>query len=181
MGQTHTREDVLRRVTRELDDRRDGTLPMHLAGVSEHFPDPTTMLGALQLRWYATLSGLIERELSARPLDQADAVVTAWARARAAHPGVRAALDNGLTHPVDGSMAEATRRAAAKEHAMLAVMAGLAGLHDPQAATVGARLEQRARTLAVASDARAQDNLVRQRGVRHGMTEIVDRVRQLVA
>ena len=182
MNRTHTREDVLRRVISDLDDRRDGILPMQLAGVSEHF-DATSLIGALQMRWHATLSGQIERELDGSPIDHAEAVVVAWARARQTHPGVRAALDHAAAHPADAAMAENLRRGAVKEHAMLAAMAGLAGLANPQGAQIGARLEQRARSLDGVLSARRPADVPTQytRGSMTSVHGLVDRVRHLVA
>ena len=180
MNRTITREDVLRRVISDLDDRRDGILPMHLAGVSEHF-DATSLIGALQLRWHATLSGQIERELDDNPIDQGDAVVLAWARARETHPGLRAALDHAAAHPAGAQMAANLRTAIVKEHAMLAATAGLAGLANPQGAVIGAELERRARAVRVTAPAPAPIPAQARPGSFTSMHGLVERVRHLVA
>ena len=123
------------------DARRDGLLPMDVDGVAETFADELDLLGALQLRWHTRLAGRIERELM-RPADatSSDAVVTAW----------RATAARAARHPRDPR--PAPRRAArrrdgrarcgpstAKEHALLAVMAGRASGAGRRRRPVGAR------------------------------------------
>lgn len=142
----HHREEVLRAVVDAADRRRDGKLPLDLPGVSETFGDPLTLLGALQLRWHTRLAGQIERQLMSQPIDLEDAVVTAWRSAAATMPGVRAVVDHHRCEPLDAEMAKALDKATEKEHAMLALMAGLASGDDAAAVRAGKQLESRART-----------------------------------
>ncbi|MEI5672251.1 MULTISPECIES: hypothetical protein [unclassified Nocardioides] len=140
------RGETLRAVTAEADRRLDGILPTDVEGVSDTFPDDLALLGALQLRWHARLSGRIERELLLhQPMDLEAAVVAAWRAAAADLPGTRAIIDRHRDHPTDEAMAAAVAKATAKEHTMLAVAAGLAGPQDAAAARIGARLESDAR------------------------------------
>lgn len=140
------RGETLRAVTAEADRRLDGRLPMDVEGVAETFGDELTLYGVLQLRWHARLSGRIERELLLEePMDLESAVVAAWRATAADLPGIRAVLDRHRAHPLDPAMARAAAKATAKEHAMLAVAAGLAGPQDAAAARIGARIEEEAR------------------------------------
>lgn len=141
----HRRGEVLRAVVETADQRVDGELPLYVPGVAETFADATDLLGALQLRWHTRLAGRIERELMAQPMDLERAVVRAWQRTADEMPGVRAILDHHLDHPLDDEMARVAATAAAKEHVLLAVMAGLGGPADPESAAVGARIEAHAR------------------------------------
>lgn len=141
----HRRGDVLRTVTTVADTRRDGLLPMDVAGVPETFGDELSLLAALQLRWHTRLAGRIERELSGQPLDLETAVLTAWRGTADEHPGIRAILDHYRAEPVDPAMADAMGKATAKERTLLAVMAGKASVADASAARVGAGIEDRAR------------------------------------
>jgi len=141
----HRRGEVLRTVVETADQRVDGELPLYVPGVAETFADATDLLGALQLRWHTRLAGRIERELMAQPMNLEQAVVKAWHRTADELPGVRAILDQHLDHPLDEAMARAAATAAAKEHLLLAVMAGLGGPADPESVAVGARIEAHAR------------------------------------
>jgi hypothetical protein len=141
----HRRGEVLRTVVETADQRIDGELPLDVAGVAEAFADATDLLGALQLRWHTRLAGRIERELMAQPLDLERAVVTAWHRTADEMPGLRVVLDRHLEHPLDEGMARAVATAAAKEHVLLAVMAGRGGPHDVASVAVGGRIEAHAR------------------------------------
>jgi hypothetical protein len=132
-------------VVAAADARRDGALPLDVPGAAAKFGDPLSLLGALQLRWHTRLTGRIERELLRRPTEPHTAVVAAWQATAAELPGVLAILDRHHADPTDDAMARALAKAAAKEHAMLAAMAGLAGVADPGAARVGAALEREAR------------------------------------
>jgi hypothetical protein len=148
----HRRGETLRSVIAEADVRRDGDLPMDVDGVDATFRDELDLLGALQLKWHTRLSGAIERELAAQPLDLEQAVVRAWCRVAEELAGVRLILDDHRAHPVDYAMAGAMIKAAAKEHQLLAVTAGRAGLGSPEAdaaaAAIGARIEESARAAA---------------------------------
>jgi hypothetical protein len=141
----HRRGEVLRHVVETADRRVDGELPLYVDGVSDTFRDAHDLLGALQLRWHTRLSGRIERELMSQPMDLEQAVVTAWHRTVDEMPGVRAVLDEHLARPLDDRMATQTATAAAKEHVLLAVMAGRGGPQDPESAQVGERIAERAR------------------------------------
>jgi hypothetical protein len=141
----HRRGEVLRTVVETADQRVDGELPLYIPGVAETFADATDLLGALQLRWHTRLAGRIERELMSQPMDLEEAVVTAWLKTVDEMPGVRAVLDRALAQPMDDEMARCATTAAAKEHVLLAVMAGRGGPEDPASATVGERIETRAR------------------------------------
>lgn len=139
------RGEILRDVAAYADLRRDGRLPMHLPGVRESFDDEQELLGALQLRWHTRLSGRFERELAGQPLDLEGAAVRAWRATAAELPGIRAIIDHHRADPLTDEMARTLRVAEAKERIMLAVMAGKAGINDPEADRVGARIEELAR------------------------------------
>jgi hypothetical protein len=141
----HRRGEVLRNVITSADQRVDGELPLYVDGVAETFADANDLLGALQLRWHTRLAGRIERELTTQPMDLELAVVTAWHRTVDEMPGVRAVLDQHRAHPLDEVMAQTTAIAAAKEHVLLAVMAGRGGPADAESVPVGERIEDRAR------------------------------------
>jgi hypothetical protein len=137
----HRRGDVLRDVIAAADRRRDGELPRDVDGVSETFADDLELLGTLQLKWHTRLAGRIEREQMNQPLDLRAAVVRAWHQTADELPGVRAVLDEQRARPADEATAEILRKSAAKEHTLLAVMAGEASAQDARAAAVGARIE----------------------------------------
>jgi hypothetical protein len=141
----HRRGDVLRAVIAAADARRDGVLPTDIDGVDAVFADERELLGALQLKWHTRLAGRIEREQLHQPVDLPGAVVRAWQLTAAELPGVRAVLDARRAEPGDNATAAVMRKSAAKEHVLLAVMAGLASATDDRAAAVGARLEEDAR------------------------------------
>jgi hypothetical protein len=142
----HRRGDVLRDVIAVADQRRDGVLPRDVDGVSAVFTDDLDLLAALQLKWHTRLAGRIECEQVSQPMDLQAAVVRAWHRTADELPGIRAILDEQRLRPADEATAEAMRKSAAKEHVLLAVMAGLASAHDDRAAAVGARIEAEAKT-----------------------------------
>lgn len=141
----HHRGEVLRTVIDTVDTRRDGVLPMHLAGVPETFGDEPTLLGALQLRWHTRLSGHLERELMHQPMDTDEAVVDAWHATADEMPGIRAVLDRYRAEPLDQGMATALTTATAKELALLGAAAGRHGATPEDTAAAGRVLEQRAR------------------------------------
>ena len=80
-------------------------------------------------------------------MDLEDAVVAAWHATADELPGVRAIVDRApRPRPIDAAMAEAMATAStAKEHVLLAVMAGRVSAPDAAAAAVGERIERRAR------------------------------------
>jgi hypothetical protein len=141
----HHRGEVLRAVTRTADERRDGLLPLDVDGVPETFGDELSLLGALQLRWHTRLSGHIERRLMDQPLHPDDAVVRAWQAAADELPGTLAILDHYRATPLDDEMAHAMATATAKQHVLLAAMAGRAGGSTEATAAAGRELERRAR------------------------------------
>jgi hypothetical protein len=141
----HRRGDVLRDVIAVADARRDGTLPDDVDGLTTAFADDLDLLATLQLKWHTRLAGRIEREQLSQPLDLRAAVVRAWRRTADELPGVRAILDEQRRRPADEATAEMLRRSAAKEHVLLAVMAGLASATDDRAAAVGAGIETEAK------------------------------------
>ena len=137
----HRRSDVLRAVIDEADMRQDGLVPMHIDGVTETFRDEADLVATLHLRWHTRLVGTIERALADQPMDLTAAVATAWADTAHQMPGILAILDRA---PDTAAM----QTARAKEHAMLAVMAGLAsqsGEADEQTLAVGRDIEARGR------------------------------------
>ncbi|PVG81096.1 hypothetical protein DDE18_20010 [Nocardioides gansuensis] len=140
----HRRGEVLREVIAVADARRDGRLPLDVAGVRETFTDELDLLGALQLRWHTRLAGRIERELMVQPMDLEAAVVAAWHGAADEIPGIRAILDHYSAAPTSEEVARAIATANAKEHGMLAVMSGKAAIDDALAARVGAQIAERA-------------------------------------
>lgn len=77
-----------------------------------------------------------------QPMDLEVAVVRAWRYAAADMPGIRAILDSNLEQP----RIAAARR---KELALLAAAAGKSGPADRQAVSIGQRVEDRARGIAV--------------------------------
>src|SRR6476620_7227953 len=141
----HRRGEILRTVIATADRRRDGLLPMDVEGVAETFGDELSLLGALQLRWHTRLAGRIERELMLQPMDLERAVVAAWHATADELPGVRAILDRERTQPSTPDAAVAMEKATAKEHQLLAMMAGRASASDARAARAGAEIEQQAR------------------------------------
>lgn len=147
----HSRGEVLRAVIATANTRRDGLLPTDVEGVAETFADDLELLGTLQLKWHTRLAGHIERQLVEQPLDLELAVATAWGNACDELPGVRLVLDRYRAEPADDAMARAMTVATRKEHALLAVMAGQGGIGDAAAevaaAPMGARIEERARSL----------------------------------
>lgn len=146
----HRRGEILRSVTRVADGRLDGALPMDVPGVRETF-DEHSLLGALSLRWHTRLAGRIERELMYQPMNLEAAVVAAWQHTADELPGVRAILDRHREQPLDDEMASAMAKATAKEHLLLAVMAGLGSAEDAPTLAVGARIEAEARASYVQS------------------------------
>src|SRR5215471_10495342 len=90
----HHRGEVLRTVTATTDARRDGLLPMDVAGVSETFGDELSLLAALQLRWHTRLSGHLEHTLTHQPTDAGEAVISAWHATAEELPGTRLVLDH---------------------------------------------------------------------------------------
>jgi hypothetical protein len=141
----HRRGEILRDVIASANRRRDGRLPVDLPGVAETFGDEPALLGALQLRWHTRLAGEIERELMAEPLELEDAVVAAWHTAVDELPGVRAILDRERTEPSTPAISDAMAKATAKEHLLLAMMAGRVSTPGAAAERVGAEIEDRAR------------------------------------
>jgi hypothetical protein len=144
-----TRSSVLQDVMAFAETRRDGHLPWtDVAGTQDAFGTPADLLGALQMRWHARLSGAIERELTEQPWDLPQAVLHAWRALRAEMPGVRAILD---AHADE----EAMQRARRKEWVLLASASGLSAVDDPTALRIGRQVEERARAVTVVTSAPA--------------------------
>ncbi len=141
----HNRGEILRSVIATAGVRRDGILPMDVSGVAETFGDELTLLAALQLKWHTRLAGHIERELLAQPLDLQGAVEVAWSNTAEELPGVRKILDHYRSQPTNVAMASAMAKATAKEHILLAVMAGQSSVDDATAVPLGAKIEANAR------------------------------------
>ena len=144
----HNRGEILRAVIATADERLDGVLPMDLLGVSAVFRDELDLLGALSLKWHTRLAARIERELTHGPTDLDAAVIAGWRATARELAGIRLILDRYRDHPTTQAMAEAMTRSTAKEHVILAVLAGKAPADlgfNPDAARVGALIEQRAR------------------------------------
>jgi hypothetical protein len=141
----HRRGEVLRTVIDAADARRDGLLPMDLPGVPETFGDELTLLGALQLRWHTRLSGHLEQALTPQSLNPDETAIAAWHATADELPGTRLVLDRYRADPVDDRMAGALATATAKEHVLLAAMAGRTGATTEATATAGSALEARAR------------------------------------
>lgn len=141
----HRRGEVLRDVIDAADARRDGLLPTDVPGVPETFHDELALLGALQLRWHTRLSGRLERALLHQPADLDRAVVGAWHATADELPGVRLVLDHYRAAPLDDRMAVAMATAAAKEHVLMAAMAGRTGATTEATVDAGRALEEQAR------------------------------------
>jgi hypothetical protein len=141
----HTRGEILRSVIEVANQRRDARLPMDVEGVGEKFDDELDLLAALQLKWHTRLAGRIETELSEQPMDLEGAVIAAWHHTTDELPGVRAILDHYRGGTGDARTDVAMTKAVAKEHILLAVMAGRGGTQDELAIPVGAMIEERAR------------------------------------
>lgn len=150
----HNRAAVLRDVVAEVEARGDGSLPMDLPGVRQCFRGELDVVGALQLRWHARLVARIEEELFAEPRHLDSAVVAAWRTTATELAGVRAVIDTYTEHPLDAEMADALTTAHAKEHALLAIFAGLASDegYDAASQAAGAALERRARAAVAGAD-----------------------------
>ncbi len=169
----HHRGETLRAVIATANVRRDGLLPMDVAGVAETFDGELSLLAALQLKWHTRLAGRLDRELGEQPLDLEQAVVRAWCDLADELPGVRAVLDHYRSAPLDDAMARAMAKATAKEHLLLATMAGRCSVGDASAAPVGARIEQAAR--------RAQQQVVSFKHVGEPHPSLLQRLKALVA
>lgn len=143
----HNRGATLRAVVAAAELRRDGRLPMDVEGVAETFRDELDLLAALALKWHTRLSGQIERMQAGQPMDLGESVAVAWSNTAHELAGVRLALDHYRANPLDEAMAQMMAVATDKEHQLLAVMAGRAGLGDRAASRIGAEIEEGARAL----------------------------------
>jgi hypothetical protein len=141
----HNRGEALRVVVDTVNDRRDGVLPMTVPGVAENFADELDLVGALQLKWHARLSGNIERAMAREPMDLETAVATAWRVTAEQMPGVRLVIDRAAERPENEGMERAMIRARELERARLAIAAGLASSQDAAAVAAGRRVEEQAR------------------------------------
>ena len=126
----HNRGEILRAVTATADARLDGLLPMDVPGVSETFADELSLLGALQLRWHTRLAGRIERELMTQPMDLEQAVVPPGRPRPTSCPGPGASSTTTGPNRWTPRWPTAMAKATAKEHILLAVMAGRSSVQD---------------------------------------------------
>lgn len=147
----HNRGEILRSVIAVADERRDGNLPLDVAGVREHFSGELDLLAALMLKWHARLSGNLEREFTLQPMDLEAAVAHAWRLTSEEMPGIRAIIDHSIAEPTDREMAQALNRAREREWLRLAGAAGMASDESRAAALAGSRIEKRARALPAGS------------------------------
>ncbi|GGO93431.1 hypothetical protein GCM10011584_32110 [Nocardioides phosphati] len=142
----HRRGDVLQAVIKEADVRRDGELPMYVAGVEQVFRDELDLLGALSLRWHTRLSGHTETIAKEQPLDLEQATIEAWRGAADEIPGVRLVLDKALAEG-DDEVVEILERSREKERELLALNSGRISAYQlaEHGARVGAAVEAKAR------------------------------------
>jgi len=141
----HTRGEILSNVIATADRRQDGRLPMDVEGVSAKFDGEFDLVTTLQLKWHTRLAGNLERQLSEQPMDLRAAAIDAWHATAKEMPGVRMILDRYLENPLDARMATAMRKSTAKEHLLLAVMAGMGSFSDELAVPAGRRIAEEAR------------------------------------
>ncbi|MET3963126.1 hypothetical protein ABIE44_003060 [Marmoricola sp. OAE513] len=141
----HHRGEILQTVIDTADARLDGVLPMDVPGVPETFGSELDLIGALALKWHARLSGNIERELMAQPMDLEAAITNAWATTAAEVPGIRMIIDRYTDAPSDAEMAAALTKSREMEWVKLARVAGLASDDSTPAARAGERVTRNAR------------------------------------
>ncbi|MCX6395424.1 MAG: hypothetical protein NTV23_02945 [Propionibacteriales bacterium] len=141
----HHRGEILQAVIDAADSRLDGILPMDIPGVPETFASELDLIGALALKWHARLSGNIERELMAQPLDLEAAISNAWRVSSHEAPGIRLIIDHYTESPSDPEMAAALSRAQEREWLKLASAAGLASDNSAPAIRAGERVTRNAR------------------------------------
>jgi hypothetical protein len=168
----HHRGEILQAVIDTADARLDGALPTDVTGVSETFHDELDLIAALSLKWHARLSGNIERELMAQPMDLEAAITSAWRRTSLEAPGIRMIIDRYTESPSDPEMAAALKRAQEKEWLKLAAAAGLANDESRSAARAGQRVTEQARTVPVAAPTNVDAA---------GSPSLVDRIRAVLA
>jgi len=142
----HRRGDVLQAVIKEADTRRDGELPMYVAGVEQVFSDELDLLGTLSLKWHTRLSGHIETAAKDQPLDLEQATIQAWRAAADETPGVRLVLDKALAEG-DDEVVALLARSQEKERELLALNSGKISTYQlaEHGARVGAGVEEKAR------------------------------------
>lgn len=174
----HHRGEILQAVIDTADLRQDGVLPMDLPGVPETFANELDLIGALFMKWHARLSGNIERELMAQPLDLEAAITNAWRVTSHEAPGIRMIIDRYTESPTDEQMATALTKAQEKEWLKLATVAGLASDDSAPAVRAGERVVRNARVglptpVPVAAGAPDVDEVV--------TPSLVDRIRAVLA
>jgi hypothetical protein len=142
----HRRGDVLNAVIAELDSRRDGVVPMYVAGVEQTFRDELDVLSALSLKWHTRLSGRLERVMTEEPLDFEAAVIGAWRDNVAELPGVRLVLDAALADS-DAEVLAVLGKSQQKERELLGLWSGRVSAYQLEefGAREGAKVEAKAR------------------------------------
>lgn len=139
------RAGVLHDVIMEILSRKDGRIPVDIAGIDECFSGVEDLVGALMLRWHTRLIASLERGLLTEPEDRKEAVIEAWRHATWIYWGVRMVLDQLAEDPPNDVVARALQVTARNDWAAMAMAAGLASGFDEQATRVGHRLELEAR------------------------------------
>lgn len=142
----HRRGDVLHAVIKEADTRRDGELPMYVAGVEQTFRDELDLIGALSLKWHTRLAGHIETIAKDQPMDLEAATIAAWRAAADENPGIRLVLDKAIAD-ADEENVELLDRVLEKERELLALNSGRISAYqlEEHGARVGAAVEAKAR------------------------------------
>ncbi len=177
----HHRGDVLRTVVDHANERRDGTLPMHLPGVAETFGDELSLLAALQLKWHTRLAGRVDTALLDYPADLESAVLEAWRDTAAELAGVRAILDRDAGQAAGEALRSVLETGRRKDWSLLASMAGAAGVDDATAARVGRELEERARAGMPPASKQVRPTDVERTAVSHRQDGLLRRIRAVLA
>ncbi|MFC7344146.1 hypothetical protein [Saccharopolyspora griseoalba] len=148
----HAIDAVLDSARRDPDRALD-TIPSPFADAGE-------LLAALQHKWLQQLGGRLEVALTdaerAPHGDRVEAVTSAWRRAAAANPALRAVLDHHAEHP-------ALRAGATAENRLLATSAGLAEEFEPEhdATRVGQAFQQLLRASPPPAERRGRTGVLR--------------------
>lgn len=134
----HRRRDIVRQISDRADARPDGHDHLdEIAGAREVYPDHGELLIDLQLAWFQTLSGQLDRQVEHGVADPEGSVCAAWAAAADLKPGLRAILDTQRENP---ALSRAFDREAAALGWALGFPMGSAGARE-----AGLRVRERAR------------------------------------